>query len=241
MGERRAAFPLLFPADAASSITGRRHLSLSAARVVGVPELLVLKPHSDFARLRAAASAARRDASGWSGTVYRSVTPRYAGSADLLSGFGARKHGGRWNPPGAFSAVYGSSSPETAVAEAIETFRHYRIPVADAMPRVIVAMEARLGAVLDLTDPKTRSLLRVSRRALREDAWRESQERGVESLTQAIGRSAYEAGFDGLRAPSAPVAAGWNLVVFPQRALVGALRLIGEELAGPAALGRNIS
>lgn len=202
----------------------------------------MLKPHSDSARLRDAAVAARPRAAGWSGTVYRSATPRYAGSADLLSGFGARKHGGRWNPPGAFPAVYGSSSPETAVAEALATFRHYGIPVADAMPRVIVAVEARLRAVLDLTDPKTRSLLRVSRRALRQEPWRERQESGLEPLTQAIGRAAHDAGFDGLRAPSAPVSAGWTLVVFPQRAEAGALRVIGAEAAGPAAQApRNIS
>jgi RES domain-containing protein len=191
----------------------------------------VLKPHPDSARLRNAATLARRDASRWTGVVYRSVTPRYAASADLLSGFGARKHGGRWNPPGAFSAVYGSSSPETALAEALATFRHYGIPVAEAMPRIIVALEARLEAVLDLTDPKTRSLLRVSRTVLRQEPWRERQERGVEALTQAIGRTAHDAGFDGLRGPSAPIASGWNLVVFPQRAQTGALRVV-EEHAG---------
>lgn len=201
----------------------------------------MLKPHPDSARLRNAAGAARKSAAEWSGPFYRSATPRYAGSADLLSGFGARKHGGRWNPPGAFSAVYGSSSPETAVAEALATFRHYGISIADAMPRVIVALEAKLDAVLDLTDPRTRSLLKVSRRALREEPWRERQEAGIEALTQAIGRAAHEAGFDGLQAPSAPVPAGWNLVVFPQRARPGALRVVGQDPAGPAAGSRNIS
>ena len=201
----------------------------------------MLKPHPDSARLRNAAGAARKSAAEWSGAFYRSATPRYAGSADLLSGFGARKHGGRWNPPGAFSAVYGSSSPETAVAEALATFRHYGIPISDAMPRVIVALEAKLDAVLDLTDPRTRSLLKVSRRALREEPWRERQEAGIEALTQAIGRAAHEAGFDGLRAPSAPVPAGWNLVVFPQRARPGALRVVSQEAAGPAAGLGNIS
>ena len=201
----------------------------------------MLKPHPDSARLRTAAGAARKSASEWSGSFYRSATPRYAGSADLLSGFGARKHGGRWNPAGAFSAVYGSSSPETAVAEALATFRHYGIPISDAMPRVIVALEAKLDAVLDLTDPRTRSLLKVSRRALREEPWRERQEAGIEALTQAIGRAAHEAGFDGLRAPSAPVSAGWNLVVFPERTRPGGLRVVSQEAAGPAAGAGNIS
>lgn len=50
--------------------------------------------------------------------VFRSVTPRYASSHDLLSGYGARKHGGRWNPPGFFPAIYASLAPETALAEA---------------------------------------------------------------------------------------------------------------------------
>jgi len=157
--------------------------------------------------------------------MYRSATPRYAGSADVTSGFGARKHGGRWNPPGPFAAVYGSSSPETALAESLANFRYYGIPVADALPRSILALSVRLDRMLDLTDPKVRSPLRVTRRAMRQERWREAQDRGEEALTQAIGRAAFDAGFDGLRAPSAADAAGWNLVVFPLRAGKDAIRL----------------
>ena len=93
----------------------------------------------------------------WSGVVFRSVTPRYASSHDLLSGYGARKHGGRWNPPGSFPAVYASLTPETAVAEALAQFRYFGISDADAMPRVTVSLAAELQSVLDLTEPSVAS------------------------------------------------------------------------------------
>ena len=53
-----------------------------------------------------------------SGTVYRSCDPKYATSADLLSGRGSRLYGGRWNPIGVTS-IYGSFDPETAMAETL--------------------------------------------------------------------------------------------------------------------------
>lgn len=51
-------------------------------------------------------------------TLYRLVNARHADSA--LSGEGARRFGGRWNPPG-FSVVYASQSRALAV---LETFVH---------------------------------------------------------------------------------------------------------------------
>jgi RES domain-containing protein len=61
--------------------------------------------------------------------------------------------GARWNPPGSVHTVYASLDVETAVAESLQHFRFYGIPVSKAMPRVLVALEAKLE--------------RVSRRTLR--------------------------------------------------------------------------
>ena len=174
-----------------------------------------MTPHPEFERL---AAAVRRLPSGpWRGVAYRSASPAYAGSRDLLSGEGVRRHGGRWNAAGAFPAVYASLTPETAVAEALAQFRYYGIPDADAMPRVLVALDASLAALADLTDGRTRRVLRVSRRRMRADSWRAAAERGRESLAQAIGRAAYDARLEGLLVPSAADRKGVNLVVFPER------------------------
>jgi RES domain-containing protein len=174
-----------------------------------------MRPHPEFARLALALPRAAPRA--WSGVAYRSTSPAYASARDLLSGEGVRRHGGRWNPPGAFAAVYASLSPETALAEALAHFRHYRIPVANAMPRVLVALEVDVAALADLTGGPAGRILRVSRRRMRRDPWRRAQARGRESLTQAIGRAAFEAGLEGLLVPSAADRAGKNLVVFPAR------------------------
>ena len=185
--------------------------------------------HPEFPRL--AAAIRRLPVRPWTGVAFRSASPAYAGSRDLLSGEGVRRHGGRWNPAGAFAAVYASLSPETAIAEALSHFRYYAIPEADAMPRVLVALEASLAALADLTDGRARRALRVSRRRMRGDGWRRAAEQGRESLTQAIGRAAFEAELEGLLVPSAADRRGTNLVVFPAR-LRAASRLAVHP-AGP--------
>lgn len=57
-------------------------------------------------------------AKGLSITVYRSAGPEYANTADLVSGEGSRRYGGRWNPAGV-AAVYGSLTPQTAMEETL--------------------------------------------------------------------------------------------------------------------------
>lgn len=53
-------------------------------------------------------------------------------------------------------------------------------------------------------------------RALRED-WRALQNRGSESISQAVGRAAYKVGLEGLLVPSLAAPGGGNLVAFPDR------------------------
>jgi RES domain-containing protein len=187
-------------------------------------DALRMPTHPESARL--AAALRRIPARRWSGVAYRSTSPAYAGASDLLSGEGVRRHGGRWTPPGSFRAVYASLAPETAVAEALANFRHYGIPEADAMPRVLLAVELDLQAVVDLTQGAARRILRVSRRRMLAEPWRRAQSLGLESLTQAIGREAFTAGLEALQVPSAADPSGRNLVVFPARLRPGSrLRL----------------
>jgi RES domain-containing protein len=189
-----------------------------------------MKPHPAFARLAAALS--RVPPRAFSGVTFRSASPAHAASRELLSGEGVRRHGGRWNPPGAFTAIYASLTPETAIAEALSHFRHYGIPDADAMPRVLVALEVKLESVADLADGRARRILRISRRRMRGEPWRALQGKGREALTQSIGRAAFEAGLEGLLVPSAATRNGTNVVVFPEHLRSGSRLLVRSAAPG---------
>jgi RES domain-containing protein len=151
----------------------------------------------------------------WVGTLYRTCSPRYANKDDLLTGAGSKSAGGRWNPPNSFRTVYTSLDPHTAIDEALAHFIYYRLPTAQAMPRILVSLKARVRRVLDLTDGVRRRLLGVSEKRLLREPWREEQEKGREALTQAIGRLAFDSDWEGLLVPSAVHTGGRNLIVFP--------------------------
>lgn len=132
-------------------------------------------------------------------------------------GVGACQYGGRWNPIGV-RAVYGSPTPEIAMAEALANHRHYGLPIHCAMPKEFFAFKADLRRVLDLTDGKTRQRLRLSIKRMNQCPWRESQRQNQEPLTQVVGRTALLAGFEAIKTPSAQVRPhGFNIVVFPDQ------------------------
>lgn len=147
-------------------------------------------------------------------TVYRSSTPRYANEADLLTGEGSKRNGGRWNPIG-IAVVYASLTLETAMAETLAHHRYYGIPLQDAMPRTFVAIRTNFQTVLDLRVGAIRQRLQVSLGRILAVDWRKEARAGREPITQAIGRAAAEVGLEGLIVPSATEAKGHNLLVFP--------------------------
>lgn len=146
---------------------------------------------------------------------FRSVTPRYAKQDDILSGIGSRLHGGRWNPTG-IATVYASFTPATAMAESLAHFEYYGFPAHAAMPRLFIALEARLSRVLDLTIGENRRRLRISDQRLLKCDWRREMAAGTDVLTQLVGRAAWEAGFEGMTVRSAADTDGRNFVVFPE-------------------------
>jgi RES domain-containing protein len=159
------------------------------------------------------------------GVVYRCTEPAYATEADLLTGAGSRRHGARWNAPSSFATAYASFSDLTALAESKANHVYYGLDPADVLPRTLVAVDIRLGKVLDLTDGKVRKALGISSERMRMDDWRSFNRKGMEALTQAIGRAAYEVGLEGLVVPACD--GGKNLVMFPgnlQRASNVAIR-----------------
>ena len=171
------------------------------------------------------------------GVAYRSGVPEFATEADLLTGEGSRRFGGRWNPRG-IAAVYASLTPETALAESLAHHRYYGVPIEDAMPRTFVALAVKLGRVLDLRDGATRQRLRLSGRRLLEVDWRAEARAGREPITQRLGHAAHAGGWEGLIVASAADSGGHNLLIFPGHlAAESAVRILNpDRLArvGPA-------
>jgi RES domain-containing protein len=187
--------------------------------------------HPESDRLARAIARCLDGATAYRGVLFRSAAPQYANKDDLLTGAGSRVEGARWNPPLSFRTVYTSLNPETALAEVLAHFRHYKLPVHKAMPRVIVSVEAKLTGLLDLTDSVVRKVLGVAEKRLLTEPWRKLQKRGKEALTQAIGRLAYESDFEGLIVPSAAQKGGTNVIVFPANldAPSSGLRIINKN------------
>lgn len=111
--------------------------------------------------------------------------------------------------------IYGSLTPETAMAETLAHNRYYAIPLQDAMPRTFVAIAINLQSVLDLRDGAVRQRLQVSLDRILTVDWRKEVHAGREPITQAIGRAASEVSLEGLIVPSAADPDGHNLLIFP--------------------------
>lgn len=147
--------------------------------------------------------------------AFRSAGTRYANETDLLSGVGAGNYGGRWNPRG-LPAIYVSLDPVTAVKEAYQEFSEAGFQAKTIRPRVFAGLSIRLKQVLDLTDRQVRRALGFTLEDLITEDWAAIQDAGQESWTQAIGRGAARARFEGLLVPSARNRHGANVVIFPQ-------------------------
>ena len=92
------------------------------------------------------------------------------------------------------------------------------LPDEKALPKTLVCIDLRASSVLDLTDGKIRQRLRVSIDTMTDEtAWKKENYHNRESLTQAIGRAVFTAGFEALIAPSAADQPhGQNLIIFPE-------------------------
>ncbi len=147
------------------------------------------------------------------GEIYRSVSPKYATARDLVTGEGAKRFGGRWNPVGV-PAIYGSLTPQTALEETLAHARYYGLPINTSMPRTFVAIHVELSRVLDLTAGRNLQSLRVSEQRMLECDWRKVGAAGREPVTQRIGRLAAEANLEAILVRSSADNDGSNLVVF---------------------------
>lgn len=108
--------------------------------------------------------------------------------------------------------LYGSTTDNTALDECKANDRYYGVQTKS--PRLLVAIEAQLTRLLDLTAPATRRALAVKLAELGAEDWRKLQAAGKESFTQAIGRAVAAAGGSGLLSRSAAVPRGVNVAIF---------------------------
>jgi len=174
------------------------------------------RPHPAFEKLRKQIAESSQLLRPWQGVAYRVTTLDYPSPKSILLGQGSFLHGGRWNAIGSFRAVYGSTADTVAVAESRATADYANIPLPFATPRLLVAIELALQAVLDLTRASIRERLDITSNELRAEDWRKVQEEGRESFTQVIGRAVFSNEGEGLLVPSARVPAGVNIVYFPE-------------------------
>lgn len=147
---------------------------------------------------------------------YRNQAPGY----DPRSGEGARRLGGRFNPPHSFPVLYLCLSRPCIVAELSWQAERQSLEIADLLPRELWRMTVELTKVLDLTDESTLASLGIETAEL---------VRAEHGFTQQIGDAAHENGFQAIRAPSA-TGVDDVLALFPEN-LAGVLlhvELVGE-------------
>ncbi len=117
-----------------------------------------------------------------------------AGGFDPRSGEGARRFGGRFNPPTSFPVIYLSTSRPCVVAELTRQAQRQGLSVADLLPRELWQLTGDLAKVLDLTRPNTLKAIDVRRADLIRDDLQ---------LTREIGTAAHARGFQAIRSASA--------------------------------------
>jgi RES domain-containing protein len=197
--------------------------------VIGeMPAAMRLKPNARSDILATGIGQCRPVA--FSGKLIRVTGMDYANTDDLLSGDGSLHYGGRYNSKGRFRAIYASMELDTATAELLAHHRHQGRPdpEAEVFPIAAVSLEIEVDRLLDLTNSSTRRKLKVKLKDLVGD-WQGVQGRGREALTQAIGRLALAASFQGLFAPSAARRGGRNVVLFRELIAEDQLRIIRKE------------
>jgi RES domain-containing protein len=162
----------------------------------------------------------------WSGVMFRSVSPRYARAADIVSGYGSYRAGGRWNAPGIY-AIYGSIEPGLAADESFNfLLQHFGWQNRDIPPRMVVGIRVSLQAVLNLTNPAG-VLHQLNVEELLNEDWRKMNGEQKESRSQALGRVVADLG-EGILAPSR-IRMGKNLVIYPRSLRPGSrVEILGE-------------
>ena len=164
-------------------------------------------------------------AEAFSGYCFRCVKPQYSSGLDAFSGAGSQKASGRFHVKGKYVIIYTGTDLQTAGWEYLNTAASIGIDTAYLLPYTAISAEVSLSRVLNLTHPAVRRTLNITLADLRASVWNSSSQ---ETLTQLIGRLAYEAGFEAILTPSA--GGGQNLNIFRQNLQASSsLKIVNED------------
>lgn len=142
------------------------------------------------------------DATPFSGTAYRNQAPGF----DPRSGEGARRAGGRFNPPRSFPVIYLCLTRPCVVAELTAQAARQSISVDDLLPRELWSLSMQLDRVLDLTSTATLNKIGLDTGDLTSPD---------HALTRRMGEAAHERNYQAIRSLSA-TGVDHILAVFPQ-------------------------
>jgi RES domain-containing protein len=123
----------------------------------------------------------------YKGKLYRALNPIYA--REPMSGEGARRYGGRFNPQGT-PALYCSLSILTAVREANQ--------IGTLQPTMLVCYDAEIERVFDSRDAAALRAESMDPAALSATTWRDEMREKGEATTQTFARHLIAKGYCGL-------------------------------------------
>ena len=123
-------------------------------------------------------------------TLWRAFVPRWAHLP--LSGEGAARFGGRWNPVGA-RTIYAARELSTAWAEYNQGFVQH--------PALIAQLKLLRARLADLTDDETLTALGVEP-AIHRCQWRDDLDQGQTPQTHVLRKRLLADGLDGVIYPS---------------------------------------
>lgn len=139
------------------------------------------------------------------GTVYRQCAPEHTDLATTLAQ--NHRHGGRFNPPGEFGALYVAAERETALRELARQAAFLGFAVDEILPRTMLRLRLHVQRVLDLTDETVCNAWGLSSLDMSQlphgDCWE-------------IARAAHRSGYEAIRFCSA-TGSGVCLAVFTDR------------------------
>lgn len=145
---------------------------------------------------------------------YRHQAPGF----DARSGEGARRFGGRYNPPRSFPVIYMCLTRRCVAAELTRQAVRQSVQVDDLLPRELWSIATSLERVLDFTDDSVLRSARIGPADL---------VRASHTFTQQIGEAAHERGVQAIRSPST-TGVDHVLALFPEN--LGAATLQVELL-----------
>lgn len=161
------------------------------------------------------------DQGRFKGALYRALNPVYA--RDPLSGRGAERYGGRFNPKGT-AALYTALDPVTALREANQ--------VGSLQPTILVSYQADLGPIFDATDGAALSVRGMSATDLSDPGWRAAMLDGRVVPTQDLATALISDGFAGIFCPSfaqGASARSFNIVLWRWSGTDCCLAVIDDE------------